>query len=78
MPALHKAYAPGADRGKLHHALRDLREVRNRLAHNESIYDRNPENLRRSIVFVARHLSEPLREHIDSRSTVRDVLGKKP
>ncbi|MFB2585834.1 hypothetical protein [Herbiconiux liukaitaii] len=78
VPTLHKAYLPGADRGKLHLALRDLRDVRNRLAHNESVYDRRPENQRRSIVYVAKNLSEPLRQHIDSRSSVRSVLEERP
>ena len=78
VPALHKAYAPGADRSKLHLALTDLRDVRNRLAHNESVYDRHPENLRRSIVYVTRHLSEPLREHVEAHSTVSDILARRP
>lgn len=78
VPALHKAYATGADRSKLHLALTDLRDVRNRLAHNESVYDRQPENLRRSIVYVTRHLSEPLREHIEAHSTVSEILTRRP
>lgn len=78
VPALHKAYVPGSDRAKLHLALADLRDVRNRLAHNESIYDRQPENLRRSIVYVARHLSEPLHQHIETHSTVRNLLNGRP
>ena len=78
VPALHRAYLPGADRAKLHVALSDLRDVRNRLAHNESIYDRSPENLRRSLIYVARNLSEPLRQHIETQSTVGDVLRHKP
>lgn len=78
VPALHKAYAPGTDRAKIHAALDDLRDVRNRLAHNESTYDRHPENLRRSIVFVARSLSEPLRGHIVAHSTVTEVLSSAP
>ena len=77
VPALHKAYEPGADRSKLHTALDALRDARNRLAHNESIYDRNPENLRRSIVFVARNLSEPLRQHIVTHSTVAAVIDSR-
>lgn len=78
VPALHKAYLPGADRAKLHLSLGSLRDVRNRLAHNESVYDRQPENLRRSIVYVARHLSEPLHQHIEAHSTIKDILARRP
>jgi hypothetical protein len=78
VPALHKAYGEGADRARLHQALGDLRDVRNRLAHNESIFDQNPENVRRRIIYVARNLSEPLRDHIDSNSDVAALLANKP
>lgn len=78
VPALHKAYGEGADRARLHQALGGLRDVRNRLAHNESIFDQNPENLRRRIIYVARNLSEPLRDHIDSNSDVAALLTVKP
>lgn len=78
VPALHRAFVPGTDRAKIHQALTDLRECRNRLAHNESVFDRAPENLRRSIVFVARQLSEPLRDHIVEQSSVSEILSNRP
>lgn len=78
LPALRHAYLPGVDRAAIHEALSELREVRNRLAHNESIFDRGPENIRRRIVFVARQLSPELREHINAHSVVQDCLRSKP
>ncbi|MGP5053265.1 Abi family protein [Brachybacterium sp. AOP42-C2-15] len=78
VPSLRFAYAPGADRAQLHDALSLLRDARNRLAHNESIFDQRPENLRRRIIFVARTLSAPLSQHIAANSDVPVLLAAKP
>lgn len=76
--ALHTAYAAGSDRATLHRALSALREVRNRVAHHESIFDRAPESQRRYLVFVARHLSTELRDHIDATSRLPELLAARP
>lgn len=78
VPALNRAYRPGTDRVKIHAALTDLRDVRNRLAHNESVFDRRPENIRRSLVFVARSLSPDLRDQILSTSRASDAISVRP
>ncbi|MCJ1702632.1 Abi-like protein [Rathayibacter sp. PhB185] len=78
VPALNRAYRPGTDRVKIHAALTDLRDVRNRLAHNESVFDRRPENIRRSLVFVARSLSPDLRDQILSTSRASDAISARP
>lgn len=75
---LHSAYQPGADRAQLHAALGELREVRNRLAHNESIFDQTPERIRRRILFVAGSLSIDLRTHIETNSEAPALLRSKP
>lgn len=75
---LHTAYRPGADRAQLHAALGELRDVRNRLAHNESIFDQTPERIRRRILFVASNLSADLRMHIEANSDVVALLRSKP
>lgn len=78
IPALRFAYQDGTDRAQVHDALSALRDARNRLAHNESIFDQQPENLRRRIIFVARALSAPLSQHIAANSTVPTLLAAKP
>lgn len=60
VPVLHSAFVPGADRSELHAAMTGLCDTRNRVAHHESVFDQNPENVRRSIIYVARHLSPDL------------------
>lgn len=78
VPALNRAYQPGTDRVKIHDALTDLRDIRNRLAHNESVFDRRPENIRRSLVFVARSLSPDLRDQIVSTSRAFETISARP
>ncbi|GIG41182.1 Abi family protein [Cellulomonas phragmiteti] len=78
VPALHTAYVPGADRRRLHVALSALREFRNRVAHHESVFDRQPENHRRHIVFVARHLSPDLHQHLTQHSRLPAVIAARP
>lgn len=78
VPALHGAYAPGTDRARIHGALGELRGIRNRLAHHESVFDQKPENIRRRIVYVARSISEELSQHITDQSDVRRLLGERP
>ncbi|HEY0119685.1 MAG TPA: hypothetical protein VGC04_12995 [Cellulomonas sp.] len=78
VPALHTAYVPGVDRARLHVALGDLREFRNRVAHHESVFDRQPENHRRRIVYVARHLSPDLHQHLTQYSRLPAVLAVRP
>lgn len=78
VPALHTAYAPSADRAKVHAALTALRDFRNRVAHHESVFDRQPENHRRHIVFVARQLSGDLHHHISRHSRLPSVLAARP
>ncbi|HYQ73783.1 Abi family protein [Cellulomonas sp.] len=75
---LRTAYVAGADRAKLHRALSALREVRNRVAHHESIFDRAPESQRRYLVYVARHLSADLRDHIVRTSRLPELLAHRP
>jgi hypothetical protein len=78
VPALHAAYRPGADRAALHVAMTAVRDVRNRLAHHESVFDRRPELARRYIVHLAGSLSPELKDHLASTSTVSEVLAGKP
>ncbi|MBE9924301.1 Abi family protein [Cellulosimicrobium cellulans] len=78
VPALHQAFAPGVDRSALHAALTDLRDVRNRIAHHESIFDRGVENHRRRIVYVAANLSTDMKDFIVEKSTVRELLSARP
>lgn len=77
-PCLHRAYLPGADRARLHAALSALRAFRNRVAHHESVFDRAPEDHRRRIVYVAKHLSPELKHHIVSTSHLPAVLSARP
>lgn len=78
VPVLHKAYIPGADRKKLHAALTALRELRNRVAHHESVFDQAPESHRRHVIFVARHLSPNLRDYIRNASSLPALIAKRP
>lgn len=78
LPVLRHVYPPGADRAKIHTALTALRDVRNRLAHHESVFDQSPENIRRRINFVARQVSPEMHQHIESNSAVQDCLRNKP
>lgn len=78
VPALHTAYVPGTDRARLHVALGELRDFRNRVAHHESVFDRHPENHRRRIVYVARSLSPDLHQHLAQHSRLPAVLAARP
>ncbi len=78
VPVLHTAFVPGADRSKIHSAMTELRDIRNRVAHHESIFDQNPENARRSIVYVARHPSPDLHSHLVATSRLPALLRAKP
>lgn len=78
VPSLYTAYELGADRQKLHLALSSLRDLRNRVAHHESVFDQKPENLRRQIVFVSRQLSPDLRAHIDNGSRLPALIASRP
>lgn len=78
VPALHTAYVAGADRQKIHAALTALRDFRNRVAHHESVFDRQPENHRRYIVYVARQLSPELQTHIRRHSRLPEIIASRP
>lgn len=78
VPALHEAFVPGADRAKLHAAMTELRDIRNRVAHHESVFDQRPENVRRSIIYVARSLSPDLQSHLADTSRLPALLESKP
>lgn len=78
VPTLHNAFLPGTDRGTIHNALTPLKDVRNRLAHNETVFDRKPEDLRRKIVYVSRNISLPLMQHIVENSSVTEILKQRP
>lgn len=78
VPVLHEAYSSGADRAKLHTAMTELRDIRNRVAHHESVFDQKPENVRRSIIYVARNLSPDLQNHLANTSRLPALLRSKP
>lgn len=78
VPGLHQAFTAVSDRAKIHDAMTELRDVRNRVAHHESIFDRRPEDIRRTIIFVAKGLSPDLRGHIESTSRLPGLLASKP
>jgi hypothetical protein len=78
VPALHTAYEAGADRARIHAALTELRELRNRIAHHESVFDRPVENYRRRVVYVAANLSTDLKDYIVDTSKVAGLLREKP
>jgi len=62
----------------LHVALGELRGFRNRVAHHESVFDQQPENHRRRIVYVARHLSPDLHRHLTVHSRLPAILASRP
>lgn len=78
VPALHRVYRPGADRKRVNAALAELRELRNRAAHHESVFDRDPEGSRRRIVYVAGQLSPDLRQFINRTSDLPAVISERP
>lgn len=78
VPCLHAAYVAGSDRRTLHDALSALRDYRNRVAHHESVFDHAPENHRRYIVHVARHLSPELCDHIVGSSRLPELIRNRP
>lgn len=78
VPALHQVYRRGADRRRVNAALAELRELRNRAAHHESVFDRDPEGSRRRIVYVAGQLSAGLKRFITRTSELPSVIDQKP
>ena len=78
VPSLHTAFVPGADRAKLHSAFTHLRAARNRVAHHESIFDQRAENVRRTVLFVARNLSPELHGYISRTSRLAGLLAARP
>jgi hypothetical protein len=78
VPALHNAYKPGTDRPRIHEALTELRDVRNRISHHESVFDRQVEAQHRRVVFVAGHLSTELKDYVADTSKVSDIRRAKP
>lgn len=78
VPVLHTAYTTGTNRSQVHAALSDLRDLRNRVAHQESVFDRDPERHRRRILYVSGLLSSELRRYIASTSELSKVIKRKP
>ncbi|WP_161606098.1 Abi family protein [Microlunatus speluncae] len=78
VPVLHRVYQPGADRASINAAMADLRELRNRAAHHESLFDRAPESQRRRIVYVAGQLSPELKQFIAQTSELPALIEGKP
>jgi hypothetical protein len=78
VPVLHRVYRPGADRASINAAMADLRDLRNRAAHHESLFDHVPESQRRRIVYVAGQLSTELKHFITQTSELPALIERKP
>ncbi len=66
------------NRKSVHDALIQLRDMRNRAAHHESVFDKNPNGAHRRIVSVARLINPDLASHIGTSSRVLAVWRAKP
>lgn len=78
VPVLHQVYRQGADRSSINAAMADLRDLRNRAAHHESVFDRAPERQRRRVVYVAGQLSTELKHFINQTSELPELIERKP
>ena len=77
VPYLHKAFPPGTERRKVHYALFELRNFRNRVAHHEPILTKS-ELERRRMMYVVRLLSPNVLNHLTTNSEVSAILTTRP
>ncbi|ACZ20745.1 Protein of unknown function (DUF1526) [Sanguibacter keddieii DSM 10542] len=76
-PVLHRALHAGTDRTKVHPRLAEIRELRNRAAHMESIFTRAGA-VYPQLIGVTRRLDRTLASFISQTSQVPDLLAAKP
>lgn len=76
-PVLHTALDPTTDRTKLHPHMAEIRELRNRAAHMESVYDQAGVGYRR-LVGVARRVDRTMARYISGTSRLPELLANKP
>jgi len=78
LPHLAHAYPSGTRRTQLHNGLSDLLKARNRVAHHEPATARAGREIIRRIRGQARYVSPELAQHIDSTSTVEQIIRGRP
>lgn len=66
------------DAEQLHRELEKLATVRNRIAHQESIFDKSPQQDHDALLHVAGLLGQDVNTFIRKHSTVREVMAKRP
>ena len=64
VPTLNKAFIPGSSRKEIHKSAREIRLVRNKLAHHEILQKVAIEKLKVSIDFLANSLAEGFSEFV--------------
>ncbi|EFV93192.1 hypothetical protein ES5_02144 [Dietzia cinnamea P4] len=77
VPYLHKAYPTGHDRAKTHKSLEEVRDLRNRVAHHEPIFQR-PEVHRRRILSLMRTIRPEAEQHFTQNSDVQTIIAARP
>jgi len=77
-PAFRFAFALPVQRGKLHHDLDEVRQLRNRVAHHEPIFQRDLAADYDRILNTAERISPALECHIAARSRIPALLLIRP
>jgi hypothetical protein len=77
-PAIQHAFPHQRSRRKLENCLRQLRQFRNRIAHHEAIFNKEPQRHHAHLLYVAAAICPELKLWIDRTSTVQAVLAQCP
>lgn len=77
-PALHKAFAAGANRKDIFIKLTDIRKLRNRIAHHEPIFMRNLSDDYLNVLSLVTSLYPDILPWVEHHSRVPDILAARP
>lgn len=85
VPYLHRAFPEGTNRAVLHNRLRNIRLLRNRIAHHEPIFDLTGSSkslevtrLHPSLLDVLHSLSPDVHSFVQRTSTVSQLINQRP
>lgn len=82
IPFLNQAFSKGTDRSKVSASLKNINDMRNRIAHHEPIFvsgaGQNIEDMWNHILFIADRLIPKLGQYIRRTSSVKDVQSTCP
>ncbi len=78
VPALHRAFPKGTDRGRVDRQIDLLYRLRNRIAHHEPIFHKPIQEYTANLVYSCELIRPPLSDAIQERASIATLWHKRP